>query len=318
MSQINIFNYEGFYLELIEGTISIENKALLLDFLSKNPNLVEPEFDYALPSADFNTTPEFKESLKIHDESEIISEHNIEWFIWAKMEGILSSPSIVRLKRYLDEKPSLYRLVVDFQETILPTERHIFTDKKSLKRGKKVAIWPIVSTAAAAILAMVLLGDMFFNPKDGIQTETASETTNSVSEDDNLIESIVESVSNPVADVNTVGISNPVVKIKKEETISVQKNIQVEKNTSSEKDELNPTEVIPEENTANLLAENTAGETQENLPETESLDSETQNDAPVEVIPTVEPTPTTNNITPASDKKRKFKLRIGKFGVTKK
>lgn len=311
MSPINIFNYEGYYLELIEGTISIENKALLLDFLSKNPNLVEPEFEYALPSFNADTTPEFKESLKIHDEAEIISENNIEWFIWAKMEGILSSQSIVRLKRYLDDQPSLYRLVVDFQETILPSERFIFTNKKSLKQGKKVALWPIISTVAAAILAFILIGEAFiFNPKAPVTRETSSIETNDSNEPTNLVESIIESTSTPVADITTIGVINSKV----EKTTS--------KNQTPVKKTIVPETIEPKElaieSPSNELAEVTPEIKETLIPENNDTEVKAETNPELEKITEVETTPATNSLAPSSNNKRKFKFRIGKFGVTKK
>ena len=53
MEKISIFNYEAYYLDLLEGNLSEEDTALLLDFLEQHPHLkldheFMPELDWAM------------------------------------------------------------------------------------------------------------------------------------------------------------------------------------------------------------------------------------------------------------------------------
>ena len=61
IKKINIFNYEAYYLDYLEGNISEEDAAVLLDFLDKHPELkmedeelpVFKEVEVSLCSLDF-------------------------------------------------------------------------------------------------------------------------------------------------------------------------------------------------------------------------------------------------------------------------
>lgn len=307
MSKISIFNYEGYYLELIEGTISIENKALLLDFLAKNPNLVEPEFEYALPKVDFDTPNQFKESLKIHNETEIISEKNIEWFVWAKTEGVLSAHSTARLKRFLDNQPEFYRLVVDFQEAKLPTETVSFHDKKSLKKKQKISIWWAVSTVAATILALVLVGEIF-----------TQKTPPSISLDSPSSEIKAEEKKDKTANLSASlsETNNEISKVapKKKPTAIIRHNNKEAKVTFSlEKDS---TVLVQPETKEKPLETTELAITEPVVTQEEELQKEEITNAPKEEIIS-NPTEEKEEIT-TQQTKRKFKLRIGRFGVTRK
>lgn len=326
MSKINIFNYEGYYLELIEGTISIENKALLLDFLSKNPQLVEPEFDFVIPKLDVDATPKFKESLKIHSESEIISEFNVEWFVWAKMEGVLSSSASVRLKKYLDDHPALYRLVVDFYETTLPQEKFIFQNKRSLKKGKKVAIWPIISTAVAVVLGVLLVGNLFYvkqnQEKPAVskiklkEPKQKTEEKSSIKQEDLLVRSISSNEINA-----TIAVASPkLIQDKKEtkEETTRRKAVNSKVDKSKESEEVEENSFIQE----SILAENTSKENKEidsdplisTNDNSEKLTEKEQNASKA----TSEESSTVVSSPESSYNRRGFRFGIGKFGIRRK
>ena len=42
---ININNYESFYIDFLEGNLSVEMKALFEQFLENNPDLIEEDMD---------------------------------------------------------------------------------------------------------------------------------------------------------------------------------------------------------------------------------------------------------------------------------
>jgi hypothetical protein len=156
MENISIFNYEAYYLDFLEGNLSDEDMALLLAFLEKNPELkLEDDFLPELNRESAELPVSFKAGLKQIDlASDIIAVENVEQFIIAETEGLLNASRKKELEAFIGQNGSLQKLRAQYAATRLkPDLRITFPDKKKLKKGRTILLWPAVSLAAAASVA---------------------------------------------------------------------------------------------------------------------------------------------------------------------
>lgn len=160
MERISIFNYEAFYLDYLEGNLSEEDTALLLEFLRQHPEL--ELMDDELPTLTderIRLTSQEKSDLKIVSDDEVITVSNIDHFLIAELEGVLSDSKKSELEKFMVLNPQfekdreLYR-VVRFN----PEEKLVYGDKAGLKQDRKIGFWPyIAGIAAAGFIAFVLI-----------------------------------------------------------------------------------------------------------------------------------------------------------------
>lgn len=161
MEKISIFNYEAFYLDYLEGNLNDEDKALLLHFLDKHPELKLDNDD--LPVLEIESThldDRFKTDLKqiIFNETVITSE-NVEQFLIAETEGLLSNEKNNELKAFIANNPSLRRSRALYAATrVKPDYSIVYADKEGLKRSRRIGFLPLITFAAAAsIIAFVFI-----------------------------------------------------------------------------------------------------------------------------------------------------------------
>jgi len=158
MERISIFNYEAFYLDFLEGNLSEEDTALLLAFLVENPQLkVEdlemPIFGCENASLDAN----FKANLKqlVFNKTPIALD-NSEQFLIAETEHLLSEEKKAELTGFVLKHPELVLTQKLYAATHLVADKSIvFSDKDSLKQSKKIVLWPFISLAVAASVAIL-------------------------------------------------------------------------------------------------------------------------------------------------------------------
>ncbi len=158
MERISIFNYEAFYLDFLEGNLSEEDAALLLAFLEENPQLkVEEEelpiLGFENPSLDAT----FKENLKqlVFNET-AITLNNSEQFLIAETENLLSEEKKAELTGFVSRHPELAQTQKLYASTHFVADKSIvFADKDSLKQSKKIVLWPFISLAVAASVAIL-------------------------------------------------------------------------------------------------------------------------------------------------------------------
>lgn len=156
MEKISIFNYEAYYLDLLEGNLSEEDTALLLDFLEQHPHLkLDHEFMPELDLNEMRLDSQFKAELKQVDfENETPNLINAEQFIIAETEGLLSPDKSLDLNDLLKQNEQLQKLHRIYHCVQLkPDERLIFGDKESLKHKATLRLWPAIAFAAAASVA---------------------------------------------------------------------------------------------------------------------------------------------------------------------
>jgi hypothetical protein len=158
MEKISIFNYEAFYLDHLEGNLNAEDTALLLAFLEEHPELKVEDDDFPmLEEEGLQLDAQFKSDLKqIAFNETTITTENIEKFMIAEAEGLLSNQKIKEMDQFIGDNSSLRRSRALFIATRLkPDHSIIFTDKDSLRRNRRLAIWPYIAFAAAASVAAI-------------------------------------------------------------------------------------------------------------------------------------------------------------------
>lgn len=156
MERISIFNYEAFYLDYLEGNLSEEDAALLLDFFDHHPELrleeeMLPSFETNLPTLD----QDFKAGLKQVDlVQDPITAENAETFIIAETEGLLSPDRSTELSDLLKDRKELQDLRKIYAAARLKPDLFIqYADKSGLKRKGTIVLWPYISFAVAASVA---------------------------------------------------------------------------------------------------------------------------------------------------------------------
>lgn len=160
MEHINIFNYEVFYLDYLEGNLGEEETKLLLDFLRKHPELELLDDD--LPQlTDFTArlTKEEKNQLKQTEETDVVTMENAPYFLIADAEGILSPAKKNELNAIVAGSPVLQREQALYNAVYLKPNLAIqYTDKAGLKQDRKIVFWPyIAGIAAAGLVAFFVL-----------------------------------------------------------------------------------------------------------------------------------------------------------------
>lgn len=208
MERISIFNYEAFYLDFLEGTLSEEETALFLAFLEEHPELqLDDENLFAIEDDQVALDTSFKENLKqLNFETTVITLNNVEQFLIAQTEGLLSSTKRAELNVFLSKDPSLLHAQRLYANTKLnPDLSIVFEEKSSLKQARRIALWPILSMAAAASVAV-----FFFLGNPSTDTAQMAGTTARIH------------VKLPVKDVNqSPVVINPSKPISQEPSFSV-------------------------------------------------------------------------------------------------
>ena len=167
MEILNRNNYEAVYLDFLEGSLNEENTAALFAFLEENPDLKLEEELVSLEINSKKLDPAYKQSLKqvLFDE-DTISISNVNSFLIAQTEGILSSKKEQELEQFIALHPVCKGEQKLFKASHLKANlEEIYTEKGALKQVIKIALWPYFSAAAAACTVILLtLGN--FNSKE--------------------------------------------------------------------------------------------------------------------------------------------------------
>lgn len=154
MGTINIHNYESFYLDLLDGTISDKDKEKLFAFLDARPDLKVDLEEFEFVRLDAEIRVPFDSSALL----QTINRQNAEDYIINDIEKQLDADDKQELGQLLQKHDDLQTLYRRYQKTILPAEDIIYPDKDSLKKGGRSLIYylPLIG-AAAAVLFFVLI-----------------------------------------------------------------------------------------------------------------------------------------------------------------
>jgi hypothetical protein len=152
---INITNYEAYYLDFLEGNLSDDLAAQLMEFLALNPDLVvDEEMLSLLDLADEKIIFPRTNSLKVPDLDSEINAQSVENFMIAAVENELESKRQAELTEFIQQNPQLERDFELFKQAKLKADVGIvYPAKNKLKRGKLIPMFgPFASIAAGLIL----------------------------------------------------------------------------------------------------------------------------------------------------------------------
>ena len=157
MRKINRENYESWYLDFLEGQLSLEDRADFILFLENNPDLVEPEelVEMCLPSDDAT----FDGKLKLLKEEQapiLVSDDTLI----ARNEGLLSATENLAIDHLIAENKDLAMRDRQFKATYAVADSSIvFPSPSSLiqKNSKRGIIYFRYAVAAALLLLFLLV-----------------------------------------------------------------------------------------------------------------------------------------------------------------
>ncbi len=159
MEKIDLNNYEAYFLDFMEGSLSAEEKAYLFTFLEAHPELKnEFELDFGeMALFPVTITFENKAELKIDEADLIITPNTLPDLMVASIEQQLSFKHEQQLISYID-KNELSTLHASYRNAILkPDLAIVFEEKKRLKQKGGLLISTATFKRAAAIAAVGLV-----------------------------------------------------------------------------------------------------------------------------------------------------------------
>tara|TARA_B110000114_G_C15081669_1_gene394315 strand:- start:942 stop:1994 length:1053 start_codon:yes stop_codon:yes gene_type:complete len=148
-------NYELYFIDYLEGTLSDNEIAMVNVFLKENPDLEE---ELTQLSSISPLEPEEKVELDFSylKKQSLIDEANEEDFFIGKIEGDLNEEQEKQLSLYLIDKPEKKAVLESFEKTILSPDVLIFPNKRSLKRTKKIGYYYYLTSGVAACILVLL------------------------------------------------------------------------------------------------------------------------------------------------------------------
>jgi len=160
---IHIDNYESFYLDYLEGTLSQEERIAFEEFLAANPELQVDEDLVFLDEPSEKMDPLQKFLLKKEDLS-IVTNENLDYFAIGKVENVLSSNEEKLFDAYLAANPEAQKVLDAYRETRLEASAVVYPNKEDLKQ-KEVAFipWKMIGGLAAVAAMLLLFFQLGFN-----------------------------------------------------------------------------------------------------------------------------------------------------------
>ena len=191
MEKIDLNNYEAYFLDYMEGTLSVEEKHDLFTFLEKHPELrAEMEEDFgAIELQPEELVFENKSSLKVDESKLILTPDSVEEHIIASVEGQLTEAHQQQLDTYIREN-KLEKTVAYYNATILkPDTSVVYEEKERLKVKTGVVIsMPLVARVASIAAVGVILISVAMNWNNSVNTTNgASSNVGIMAESDSKI-----------------------------------------------------------------------------------------------------------------------------------
>lgn len=161
MGKIGRHNYEAFFLDYLEGTLSDEERIKVQDFLIANPDLKEEldSFELVELNSEIDAPIYFeKENLKRESKTGLLES---DYLMIAEVEGLNSKEEKQRLSEIIKEDQSILSDLAIYHKTKLKESNSIvFQEKEALKRKPFVfnnlkKVFSYSSAAAAVIFAFI-------------------------------------------------------------------------------------------------------------------------------------------------------------------
>lgn len=164
MSEINLHNYEAFFLDYLEGNLNEADQMALNDFLSKNPELKAELGAFENVSLEAETIEFPKESLLREEETGLARK---DYLIIGSIEDTLNEEEQSELATLIEKSPALINEIALYEKTKLPEDGVFYPSKSELKKKPKVIYWQFYATSvsvAAAVLALFFFNNPSVDP----------------------------------------------------------------------------------------------------------------------------------------------------------
>lgn len=174
---INSENYEAFYLDYLEGNLNEADSAALLLFLAEHPELqLEDESLPLLADENAVLASDFKNELRVFDETETINEANAELFLIASVENLLSESKKTELGHYLEQHPDAKADANLYALTRLKADTSVaYPEKTGLKKQARVI--PIFWRSAAIAASLTgIIALSYWLPSDSMAPNVSTYT----------------------------------------------------------------------------------------------------------------------------------------------
>lgn len=177
-------NYESFYLDYLEGTLSEQDCVEFEAFMAANSHLMVDE-DLVFVEPVKISYSSLEKSLLQHDSQSLDFENNLDFYAISLIENQLHTDEIQAFRTYLTKNKNAQYAVRDFVPTRLQPETLVYTNKEALKR-KEIALIPtwkwitsIAGTAAAFIILVLPYTARQTNPVSEFSANRTNPKTNS-------------------------------------------------------------------------------------------------------------------------------------------
>lgn len=200
INKINRDNYEIFFLDYLDGSLSKDDIDSLLIFLNENLDLKE-EFNLFISNnitlksdktINFGKKDTLKTSLFFN---ESINLNNYETFFIAYLEGDLSEIEKKSVLNFLENNPSLIKSFEQFEKAILiPDHSIVYKNKLSLKHKTKYYRTLSYSLSAiAAVFVLFFLFKTYFNPIEKPQQQEFTKTVQDTSyQNSSIVDNVIQ------------------------------------------------------------------------------------------------------------------------------
>jgi hypothetical protein len=166
---INLYNYEAYFLDYVEGKLNAAQIAELMAFIAKNPGLKDELENYEAITIEpsYNVFAN-KNKLK-KDISDIlkINSENFDEFCIARIEGDLDKNTELLFEKYLQQNPEKLREYKQYLKTLLePDKSIVFEEKRRLKHfviTRRKTSLTITIAAAASITLFIIIYKFMYN-----------------------------------------------------------------------------------------------------------------------------------------------------------
>ena len=146
MEKVNKHNYEAFFLDYLEGSLSVEQEADLLAFLKTHPNLrseLESMMEMSLEDLKLQSVPHVLEGKK-----ELQQVADLDELIIASVEGLLSAEEEMDLQNRV-KKENAHQIYNTFRSAKLEADlSQTYSNRDSLKQLTAEAVQFLASLSA--------------------------------------------------------------------------------------------------------------------------------------------------------------------------
>ncbi len=157
---INLTNYEAYFLDYHEGSLSPALVKELMDFVAQHPELKEEFENFEAVSLTDSENIAFDKKELLKKSTAGINESNFDEHAVQYMEGTLPVDLQNELKAFISKNPHYKKELELYTKTKLVPETIVFEDKFLLKKGSKRPAAYYYWSAAASVA--IIIGAYFF------------------------------------------------------------------------------------------------------------------------------------------------------------